>query len=286
MTKILKVDPVNFTIEDIKDAITALLEGGIVAFPTETVYGLGAIAFKPKAVKKIFEAKGRPLDNPIIVHLGDIEQIHKVAKRIPRWVTESIEVLWPGPVTFVLPKTDKVPKEVTAGLPTVAVRMPAHPIPLALAKETDPIAAPSANLSGRPSPTLAEHVIRDLYGRVDVIIDGGETFFGLESTVIDATEDPPVILRPGPMSVEELEKITDKKFKIHPVALVREKIDVAKSPGMKYKHYAPKAKLILIEGSYNKVIQKITKICSQLMAEGKKVAVLVTKETIHKIKTK
>lgn len=283
MTKIIKVDPVNFRKDELKIAIDTLIDGGTVAFPTETVYGLGADAFNSRAVKKIFEAKGRPLDNPIIVHLGEFDQLDSVAKHIPRWVKDSIDTLWPGPVTFVLPKAKKVPNEVTAGLPTVAVRMPAHPIPLTLAKETGPIGAPSANLSGRPSPTIAEHVIRDLYERVDVIIDGGETFFGLESTVIDATEDPPVLLRPGPMTLEELEEATGKKFKIHPVALVHEKVNTPKSPGMKYRHYAPRAKLILVEGDYDKALDRILELYNGYRTKRKKVALLVTKETAGKL---
>ena len=283
MTKIIKVDPVNFKEEELEEALKALENEGTVAFPTETVYGLGANAFKPNAVRKIFEAKGRPADNPLIVHIGEIEQLYEVAKKIPEWVEKAVETLWPGPVTFVLPKKKKVPDIVTAGLKTVAVRMPAHPIPLLLAKKTAPIAAPSANISGKPSPTTAKHVIEDLYGRVDVIIDAGETFFGIESTVIDATEEPPIILRPGPMTKEELEKITGKKLRVHPAALVEGETKTAKSPGMKYKHYAPDAKVILIEGTWEKIVETAKKLYEEYTEKGYKTALLVSKETAEKL---
>ncbi len=279
MTVIIKVNPINPEREKIKIAAEAILKGGIVVFPTETVYGLGADALNPEAVRKVFIAKNRPMDNPIIVHIAKKSQLFELAKKVPKWVERAIDILWPGPVTFVLEKKKIVPDEVTAGLPTVAIRMPAHPVALALIEESKPIAAPSANLSGKPSPTTAKHVIEDMYGRVDVIIDAGDTFFGVESTVIDATEDPPVILRPGPMTVEELQKITGKEFKIHPAALAKGSVKVAKSPGMKYRHYAPNAKLILIEGAYEEMLRKIKEVFLRLKREGKKVALLLTEES-------
>ncbi|MHA1609056.1 MAG: L-threonylcarbamoyladenylate synthase [Candidatus Njordarchaeales archaeon] len=284
MTLILKVDPVNPEITKIRTAAEILRKGGLVAFPTETVYGLGADALNPNAVRKIFEAKNRPLDNPIIVHICDKSQLFELVEEVPEWVIKAVEILWPGPVTFVLKKRKIVPNEVTAGLPTVAIRMPAHPVALALIREAGrPIAAPSANLSGKPSPTTGEHVIRDMYGRVDVIIDAGETFFGVESTVIDATEDPPIVLRPGPMTVEELEQIVGKRFRIHPVALGRSKISIPKAPGMKYRHYAPEARLILIEGDHEKVMKTILEIYYRYKSLGKKVALLITRETRNKL---
>ena len=236
-TKILKAN-------QIKEAAEILKKGGIVAFPTETVYGLGAILNK-KAVDKIFIAKGRPTDNPIIVHIANKKDIYKLAS-VPdkKIVNKLIKKFWPGPLTFILKKKKIVPNNVTAGLDTVAIRMPANKIALALIKRAGPIVAPSANISGRPSPTSAKHVIHDLSGRIDAIIDGGKTKIGVESTVIDITKKPAVLLRPGGVTFEQLKKIID--IEIHPSLIKKSYIKKPSSPGMKYRHYAPNAKLILV----------------------------------------
>ena len=230
-------------LDEIEVASNAILSSGLVAFPTETVYGLGANAFDASAVKKIFLAKGRPSDNPLIVHVHSKEQVMDFVKEIPETAEKLINEFWPGPLTFVLNSNGKIPSEVTAGLKTVAVRMPKNKIALELIKCADvPIVAPSANLSGKPSPTIAEHVIEDLNGKIDVIIDGGSVNIGLESTVIDLTKKIPVILRPGKISKKQIEKVIGE-VKEH------KKIDIDKplSPGMKYRHYAPKAKVVVIK---------------------------------------
>lgn len=212
----------------IKVAARLILEGKLVAFPTETVYGLGADALNEGAVRRIFEAKGRPADNPLIIHIASIDDLEKVAREVPEKAKLLAERFWPGPLTLVLPKREEVPLVTTGGLDTVAVRMPAHPIALALIRASTPLAAPSANISGKPSPTSAEHVIDDFYGKIEGIIDGGETWVGVESTVVDLTEEPPVLLRPGGIPLEELEKVIGP-IRIHP-AVKGKKIDLAKAP--------------------------------------------------------
>lgn len=272
MTQIIKIDPLNPEIDKIRIAAEVIKNGGTVAFPTETVYGLGANAFDGKACLKIFEVKNRPADNPLIVHIAEFKQLYEVAREIPDKVLEVAQIVWPGPLTFVLKKTDIVPKEVTAGLDTVAVRMPAHPIALQLIRESGlPIAAPSANLATRPSPTKAEDVIADLYGRVDVIIDGGHTFFGVESTIINVTVDPPVLLRPGPFTVEELRKLFGDII-IPEFAEGKKEAEIALAPGMKYRHYAPSTRLLIVEN------RRILRDVASLLKKKYKVAVLIPKE--------
>lgn len=275
MTQILKIswrDPEKSKIETVAKIIK---NGGLVAFPTETVYGLGANALDTRAVKKIFEAKGRPADNPLIVHIADKKEIHRLAKEIPGEAEKLIDKFWPGPLTLILKKSKVVPKLTTGGLDTVAIRMPAHKIALALIKEAQvPIAAPSANLFGKPSPTSAEHVIQDLDGKIDVIIDGGEAKIGVESTVLDLTANPPILLRPGAISLEELRDVLDE-VEIHPIVKgKRIKKIAAKSPGMKYKHYAPNARVIVVEGNRQNVKNKIQQLADKYKKEGKKVAVM------------
>ncbi|BFH74556.1 L-threonylcarbamoyladenylate synthase [Sulfurisphaera javensis] len=272
MTQIIKIDPLNPEIDKIRIAAEVIRKGGTVAFPTETVYGLGANAYDGNACLKIFQAKNRPVDNPLIVHIADFEQLYDIARDIPDKVLEIAQTVWPGPLTFVLKKTDKVPKEVTAGLDTVAVRMPAHPIALQLIRESGvPIAAPSANLATRPSPTKAEDVIADINGRVDIIIDGGHTFFGVESTIVNVTVDPPVLLRPGPFTFEELKKLFGDII-VPEYAQGKGEAEIALAPGMKYKHYAPNTKMLLVEN------RSIFKNVVNLVAKKYKVAVLITKE--------
>ena len=197
--------------ESIRKASEILKNGGLVAFPTETVYGLGADALSPEAARKIYEAKGRPSDNPLIVHIADVESVYKIAETIPDKAVMLMEAFWPGPLTLILKKNKIVPDGTTGGLDTVAIRMPAHPVAESLIKMSGVyIAAPSANISGRPSPTLAEHVIEDMDGRIDMIIDGGAVGIGIESTIVDMTEDIPVILRPGYITKKMLEEIVGK----------------------------------------------------------------------------
>lgn len=265
------VDELN-SCPQVKQAAAYLQRGELVAFPTETVYGLGANAMSTAAVENIFVAKGRPSDNPLIVHIATTEQLHDIACDIPPVAYTLIEHFWPGPLTLVLPKKEAVSPRVTAGLNTVAVRMPNHPIALALIKASGlPIAAPSANRSGRPSPTTAKHVLDDLDGRIAAIVDGGPTGVGVESTVIDCTTSIPTILRPGGVTKEDIEQV------IGVVDIDRalvEKEAVPKSPGMKYTHYAPKAPLVVVHGSSTFLQQLV----NEKRANGFKVGVLTTEE--------
>ena len=249
-TKIIRLDPQNFSIDQMQEAIELIRKDEIVAFPTETVYGLGGSAFSEIAVKKIYEAKGRPSDNPMIVHISNFEMLSDIVKEVPKNVRNLCNELWPGPLTILFEKSEKIPDIVTAGLNTVAVRMPSHPIAFALLNALNiPIAAPSANLSSRPSPTKATHVFNDLHGKIPLIIDGGACKVGVESTVIEIHQDHSIILRPGGVSLEQLRKYfpeikvynTNKQETSHNFKPA--------TPGLKYKHYSPKADVILIEGS-------------------------------------
>jgi L-threonylcarbamoyladenylate synthase len=273
-TLVLAIDPDNPEKEKIKEAASVIRKGGLVAFPTETVYGLGANAFDPKAVKKIFIAKGRPYDNPMIVHIANKADIFKVASEIPPRAKLLMAKYWPGPLTIVLKKSSMIPKEVTAGLETVAVRMPSNKIALELIAASGlPIAAPSANKSGSPSTTSAGHVIEDLNSKVDIIIDGGETEIGLESTVVDMTGKTPMLLRPGKISLEELKKLLGK-VTVHSSVTKKTTKITAKAPGMKYRHYSPKTDLILVEkGNVHAIIEKYSK--------KKKKAALITINKKH-----
>ncbi|WP_297510900.1 L-threonylcarbamoyladenylate synthase [Thermococcus sp.] len=260
----------------IKVAARFILEGKLVAFPTETVYGLGADALNASAVRRIFEAKGRPADNPLIVHIAEFSDLERLAREIPREAKLLAKRFWPGPLTMVLPKAEEVPDVTTGGLDTVAVRMPAHPIALALIRASTPIAAPSANISGKPSPTLAEHVVDDFYGRIEAIIDGGETKVGVESTVIDLTSESPILLRPGGLPLEEIERVIGE-VKIHP-AVIGKMVDVARSPGMKYRHYSPEAQVIVVEGERERVRRKIAQLVEEYRSKGYRVGVMGTEE--------
>ena len=246
--------------EEIAKVGEILRNGGIVAIPTETVYGLAANALSPMAVKKIFEAKGRPQDNPLIVHISETKEIEKLCKDIPKGAYDLAEKYWPGPLTMILPRTDIVPKEVSAGLDTVAVRLPVNEIARAIIKSAGvPLAAPSANLSGSPSPTTAQHCINDLDGRVDAIVISGDCEVGVESTVISLSTENPRLLRPGAVTHEQLEEVLGEVLVDSAVLAEPEKDKPVASPGMKYKHYAPKTKVILIESSKEKYIQYVNK---------------------------
>ena len=241
----MKVDPLDPNSEAIQLAAELIRAGGLVAFPTETVYGLGANALLDEATRRIFEVKGRPPDNPLIIHVASIEQALEIAD-IPERFVDKLRTVWPGPITVVAKSRGIVSRVATAGLDTVAVRIPAHPVALRLIEASGvPIAAPSANRSGKPSPTRAEHVIEDLDGLVDMVLDGGETFFGVESTVVDLTKDPPMLLRPGPIRVEELVRILGE-IVVPESARGLSSVDKPLSPGLKYRHYAPDTPLILI----------------------------------------
>lgn len=265
-------DDLSKSYPQISQAAQLLKKNELVAFPTETVYGLGANAASDEAVAKIYQAKGRPSDNPLIVHVASKEQVKEVAGPIPPIAEKLIDAFWPGPLTLVLPKKDGLSSLVTAGLDTVAVRMPDHPLALALIKEAGvPIAAPSANLSGKPSPTLARHVAHDLTGRIAGIVDGGPTGVGVESTVIDCTSEVPVILRPGGITKEQIEEAAGQVEVDR--ALLKEG-EAPKSPGMKYTHYAPKAEVTVVKGS-SRFIQELV---DQAKREGKTTGVLTTLE--------
>ncbi len=256
------------------EAALLLRKGETVAFPTETVYGLGANALSDEAVDKIFKAKGRPGDNPLIVHIASSRQLDSLAVDIPETAKRLMEAFWPGPLTLVLKSKETVSKKVTAGLATVAVRMPDHPVALSLIGQAGvPIAAPSANVSGRPSPTSASHVKEDLDGRIAGIVDGGETGIGVESTVVDCTGEIPVILRPGGVTREQLEKVAGQ-VQVDPALSGMEA--APKSPGMKYTHYAPKAPLIIVEGDRTYIQQLV----DNAHTAGKKAGVLTTYEHV------
>jgi len=280
-TLVLKVDSQNPEPEKIRIAADIIKKGGLVAFPTETVYGLGADALNPKAVLALFEAKKRPLDNPPIVHVGKIEEVYRLARRIPQKAKTLMERFWPGPLTLILERSEIVPGVTVAGLDTIAIRMPRHSVALALLRESGcPIAAPSANLAGKPSPTSAEHVLEDLDGRIDAVLDAGPTNIGVESTVLDLTSSPPQILRPGGTPYEDLKHVLGT-VDIHPVAVADKEIKVEKvrSPGVKHKHYAPKAEVIVVEGETRKIVKKVKEMAEQHAQKGLKVGVLATDET-------
>ncbi|MCL2827764.1 MAG: L-threonylcarbamoyladenylate synthase [Oscillospiraceae bacterium] len=256
----------------IQEAATLLRSGEVVAFPTETVYGLGADATRDTAIEKIYAAKGRPGDNPLIVHIGDVAQLDQVVSELPDRAKKLMDAFWPGALTIILPRQEGVSDAVTAGLETVGVRMPSHPVALELLRAVKlPIAAPSANVSGRPSPTTAQHVADDLDGKIAGILDGGAVEIGVESTVIDCTTDPPVIFRPGGVTKAEIEAVIGPVVMAQPV----KNADFApKSPGMKYTHYAPDAPMAIIQGS-DAFFQRVI---DDAQRAGKRVGLLVTEE--------
>jgi len=274
-TLICKIDEKHLNHQWVKKAGDILAGGGLVAFPTETVYGLGADALNSSAADRIYLAKGRPSDNPLIVHIAEIEALTEVAVDVPSEAYQLAEAFWPGPLTMILNKSDKIPLSTTGGLDTVAVRMPSNPLALAIIKESGTyIAAPSANISGKPSPTSAEHVIDDLDGKVDMIIDGGMVSIGIESTIVDLTGKVPMILRPGIITWEMLSLVLGE------VAIDTEISEHPKAPGMKYKHYAPLGELTIIEGDLEAVIKKINQLVSEKEETGFKVGVMATDETL------
>lgn len=280
-TRYWKVDPRRPDAEVISRAGLVLRQGGLVAFPTETVYGLGANARDAVAVSKIFVAKGRPADNPLIVHLANPEQVEEVANKISTTAQDLMKNFWPGPLTLVLPGNGVLPREVTAGLDTVAVRVPDHPVALALIEAAGvPVAAPSANTSGRPSPTTAGHVQADLEGCIDAILDGGPAMVGVESTVLDVTGAMPVILRPGGVTPGQIKAVAGA-VELYPdvVSGTSEESDKPRSPGMKYRHYAPRAPLVLVEGDAEKAARMLRQLSKEYTQNGVVVGILCTSDT-------
>jgi len=278
---VLKVDSQEPEIGKIRIAADFIKKGGLVAFPTETVYGLGADALNPKAVLSLFKAKKRPLDNPPIVHVGNPKDVYRLVKKVPPKAERLMKAFWPGPLTLIFKRSNIVPDVTVAGLDTIAVRMPRHNVALALLRESNcPIAAPSANLAGKPSPTIAKHVLDDLNGRIDAILDAGPTHIGVESTVLDMTVEPPQVLRPGGTPYEVLKKVLGN-VELNPVAIAEKALPIekARSPGVKHKHYAPNADVIVVEGELSAVVGKVKELVEFYMQKGSKVGVLATDET-------
>ena len=281
-TLVLKVDSQEPEIGKIRIAADFIKKGGLVAFPTETVYGLGADALNPKAVLALFEAKKRPLDNPPIVHVGNIKDVNRLVKEVPLNTEMLMKRFWPGPLTLIFKRSEIVPEVTVAGLDTIAIRMPRHNVALALIRESScPIAAPSANLAGKPSPTSAEHVLEDLNGRIDAVLDAGPTHIGVESTVLDMTVDPPQVLRPGGTPYEVLRKVLGK-VELNPIAVAEKALPVekARSPGVKHKHYAPNADVIVVEGEVSAVIGKVKELAEFYARKSNKVGILATDENV------
>jgi L-threonylcarbamoyladenylate synthase len=277
---------INETMKMIDEAAEILVNGGLVAFPTETVYGLGANAMDPEAVAKIYEAKGRPSDNPLIVHIARASNIGELTPVLTPKIIRLVDNFWPGPLTIVLKKKPDVPDITTGGLDTVAIRMPDDPVALELIKKAGcPVAAPSANISGRPSPTKGEHVVTDLDGKVDVILIGSDCRVGIESTVLDMSGDVPMILRPGIITAENIEAALGEKVILDPALNQRKDSDgeddenmVPKAPGMKYTHYAPKADMTIIEGHQDRVKSEIQRLKGLNERLGLKVGVILFEE--------
>ncbi len=289
ITRIMDVSEKPINMSYIREASEILKNGGLVAFPTETVYGLGGDAEDKEASKKIYQAKGRPSDNPLIVHIAKFSQLEHISRDLPQTARLLADAFWPGPLTMVVNKNRVIPYETTGGLDTVAVRMPSNPIALALIEESGcMIAAPSANTSGRPSPTKADHVYEDLNGKIDAILDGGEVDIGLESTIVDLTEDVVTVLRPGFINMDMLREVVGE-VRMDPGIVYNDKGTTEgarpKAPGMRYKHYAPKGDLTIVSGDEEKVIACINSMAEDAITEGKKVGVIATSETAVRYST-
>ena len=263
----------------IEEAGRIIRKGGLVAFPTETVYGLGGDALNPESSKKIYAAKGRPSDNPLIVHIADKRDLYRIVREVPEKAKKLMEAFWPGPLTMIFYKNELVPQATTGGLDTVAVRMPSDWIAAAFIRAAGGfVAAPSANVSGRPSTTTAAHVEEDLSGRIEMILDGGRAVIGLESTIVDMSVEPPVILRPGAVTKEMMEAVIGP-LEVDKAIIAPDSGVKPKAPGMKYRHYAPRADLAVVEGSTEAVIAAINQLAEEAEAEGKRVGIIATDET-------
>ncbi|HYB68610.1 MAG TPA: L-threonylcarbamoyladenylate synthase [Candidatus Acidoferrales bacterium] len=277
----LKVDAQEPDIEKIRVAAGLVRRGGLVAFPTETVYGLGADALNSKAVLALFDAKKRPLDNPPIVHVGYVRDVQWLVEDVSSEAEKLMREFWPGPLTLIFRRSKIVPEVTVAGLDTIAIRMPRHNVALALIRESMcPISAPSANLAGKPSPTLAKHVLDDLNGRIDAVLDAGPTKIGVESTVLDLTVNPPQVLRPGGTPFELLKRALGK-VELNPVVTAEKPLPVekARSPGVKHKHYAPHADVVVVEGELTDVVEKVVELTAFYKRMGSTVGILCTDET-------
>ena len=278
MTAVVRVDPERPNQEDISRAAECLRRGGLVAFPTETVYGLGVYALDRAAVRRLFEAKGRPVNDPLIIHVSAFDQVAPLVVALPEQAAPLAARFWPGPLTLVMRRAPSVPLEVTAGLDTVAVRVPAHPVARALLLTASlPVAAPSANLFSRPSPTRASHVLDDLDGLIDMVVDGGPTPVGVESTVLDVTVDPPAVLRPGAISVELLRTVVPA-VRLGAASATTGGAEPMASPGLFSKHYAPRGPMTIYQGERAAVRQAVIAAAREAVAAGLRVGVLATTE--------
>ena len=281
-TKVKKIEKIQMNRDIIEAAGQILKQGGLVAFPTETVYGLGANALDEKAARKTYAAKGRPSDNPLIVHIASLEDLYPITKKVPKKAVVLAENFWPGPLTMIFEKSALVPRGTTGGLETVAVRMPDNEVALALIRAAGGyVSAPSANKSGRPSPTMARHVLDDLDGRIDMILDGGSVHIGVESTIVDMTVDPPMILRPGAVTKEMLEEAVGEVAVDHTILKADAKTP-PKAPGMKYRHYAPRAEMTVVEGPLDKVVDKVNELAATRENEGHRTGIIATQETMDR----
>ena len=288
ITRIMDVSAEPMNMDYIKEASEILKNGGLVAFPTETVYGLGGDATDKEASKKIYAAKGRPSDNPLIVHIAKFSQLEDISKDLPENAKKLADAFWPGPLTMVVNKNKVIPYETTGGLDTVAVRMPNNPVALALIEESGcMIAAPSANTSGRPSPTKASHVYEDLSGKIEAILDGGSVDIGLESTIVDLTEDVVTILRPGYINMDMLREVVGE-VRMDPGIVYNDKGTTSgarpKAPGMRYKHYAPKGDLTIISGEEDIVVATINQMTKEALDKGQRVGIIATSESADRYK--
>ena len=278
-TKVITIDHKNIDEAVLQEAGRIIRDGGLVAFPTETVYGLGGDALNKESSRKIYEAKGRPSDNPLIIHISNMDDLKPIVEEIPEDVYRLAEAFWPGPLTIIMKKSVLVPKETTGGLDTVAVRMPSHPVARKFIEYAGGyVAAPSANVSGRPSPTRAKYVIEDMTGRIDMILDGDGIDIGLESTIVDMTGEVPMILRPGYITLDMLQKVLDQVDTDKTILDINCK-EPPKAPGMRYRHYAPKAQLTIVEGDVERTIEKINELTRQAHIKGEKVGIIGTEET-------
>lgn len=280
LTKILRIDEVHKNETAIREAGEIIKAGGLVAFPTETVYGLGGDALNPASSRKIYEAKGRPSDNPLIVHITDMEALPAIVKSVPETAKKLADAFWPGPLTMIMEKSALVPKETTGGLDTVAVRMPSDAVALAFIRAAGGyVAAPSANRSGRPSPTRAAYVAQDMDSRIEMILDGGDATLGLESTIVDLTVEPPVILRPGFITGEMLRQKLGRVEEDRTL-FSDDSGQAPKAPGMKYRHYAPKGELVIVKGAAEAVTDYINEQLAAERRNHKKTGVIATDETV------
>lgn len=279
VTKVITISEENRAAA-LREAGEIIKAGGLAAFPTETVYGLGGDALNPASAKKIYEAKGRPSDNPLIIHIANMDALPYIVEEVPETAKRLASLFWPGPLTMILKKSARVPYETTGGLDTVAVRMPVHDVALDFIEAAGGyVAAPSANRSGRPSPTTAAYVAEDMEGRIEMILDGGQATLGLESTIVDLTVEPPMLLRPG-FVTQEMLSVALGKIRVDETLLRGDSGQAPKAPGMKYRHYAPKGELIIVRGCAQAVTAYMNETLRNGRAENKKTGVIATEETI------